>query len=359
MPHLASLLVPLALGATVQVPAGADLSAALASARPGDVIRLGPGQHRASLGRRSGPLRIEGAGPEATEVVAPEGEDGLVVVEGGEVSLSGLALRAGRARSALKVLGGAVRCREVLLQGGTTGAFVEGGRLEGQEVTLGGDWGLLARGQVQLTGGAASGLRAGVALLSGSLTLTRFAVTGPSAEAGVSVSGPSRARLVDVVIRSPGASGLAVTSGASVEAVALEVAGAQEQGGFLGDCVQVRRATVKLQGGTLSRCAGAALEASRAAVDLRGVGAAGGDAGCLALIDGTTARLDGNRCTGRGPAVVIAGGSKASARMSRWQVDPVYWVECGSGARVKLGDGERVSEPCRGAADPLDRSPRP
>ena len=35
--------------------------------------------------------------------------------------------------------------------------------------------------------------------------------------------------------------------------------------------------------------------------------------------------------------------------MNRWWIDPVFWVDCGSGARVALGDGERARAPCSGS----------
>jgi hypothetical protein len=77
--------------------------------------------------------------------------------------------------------------------------------------------------------------------------------------------------------------------------------------------------------------------------------------------------LSGNRCTGRGPAVVAASGAQVSARMDRWLADPVLWVECGSGARVRVGPGEQVAEPCKNVeggpgrkpAEPLDKAPHP
>ena len=40
-----STLLPLALAAVIDVPAGAPLGEALARAHPGDVVRLGPGVH--------------------------------------------------------------------------------------------------------------------------------------------------------------------------------------------------------------------------------------------------------------------------------------------------------------------------
>jgi hypothetical protein len=356
MTGILAAALPLVLTAVLDVPAGGDVSAALAAARSGDVIRLGPGEHRASLGRRRGPLRIEGAGVGRTEVIAPEGEDGLVV-EGGDVALAGLALRAGPAHAALKVLGGRASLDQVVLAGGGVGAFVQGAALDGRGVDLLGGYGLLARdARVDLAGGTARGDHAGVALLSGALALRRFAVTGPSSEAGVTVSG-GEAVLEEVVIRSPGPSGLAVTGAGVLRGFAVDVAGAREvqlaRGGegdaVLGACVQVRRGTVTLSAAALAGCGGAAVEASGGTISLRGVDASGGEAGCLVLVDGASAELVGNVCTGHGPAIVAASGARAVARMNRWRTDPVLWVDCGSGARVELGRGERVATPCRPA----------
>jgi len=358
MPALAAL-VPTLLAATIEVAAGSDLPAAFAAVQPGDTVRLGPGLHHGSLGRVRGPLRIAGAGVGTTRVVAPEGEDGLVV-ERGAVAISGLSLQAGRPRVALKVLGGEVTVDGVALTGGAVGAFVQDGRLEGSEVDLDGAYGVLIRsGELSLTVGRVHGTRAGVAQIAGRSELRRLSVVGPSMEAGVSVSGGT-ATLVDLVILSPGPAGLSVSASARVEARGLVVSGAKEaQGGFLGDCVEVMRGTLHLDYASLTRCAGAALEAMGGEVVLRGVDATGGAAGCLVLVDRAKATLDGNRCSGRGPAVVSAGGAQASATMNRWLADPVLWVECSSGARIHLGAGETTREPCQKAGDSLDKPRRP
>lgn len=355
----APLLLQCLLSATVDVAAGADLQAALSGAQPGDLIRLGPGEHQGSLGRLSGPMRISGAGAGVTWVIAPEGEDGLVV-EGGAVSLSGLGIISDGPRAALKVLGGEVTAEDVVLAGGAVGAFVDGGRLEAREVDLSGGYGLLVRGgEVRLTEGRARGANAGVAQLGGRSELRRLAVTGPATEAGVTISGGS-ALLEELVIRAPGPSGLSIQGRAQVEARSLDVSGATEtEGGFLGDCVQIRRGELRLTAASLTRCGGAALEAMGGTQDLRAVDAVGGAAGCLVFLDGATARLEGNRCIGRGPAVVSASRSQVFAAMDRWMADPVLWVECGSGARVRLGPGETVQEPCRQGGEPLDKPARP
>jgi hypothetical protein len=104
----------LACGATLDVPAGGDLAAAVARARPGDAIRLGPGEHRGALGTISG-VTVSGAGAGTTTVVAPQGADGVVVA--GDAVLAGLSIRAGPARSALKVTGGSLPNQT----GGTSG----------------------------------------------------------------------------------------------------------------------------------------------------------------------------------------------------------------------------------------------
>jgi hypothetical protein len=330
-------------GATLEVPPGGNLAAALARAQPGDTIRLAAGEHRGSLGRLAG-VAIVGAGAGATVVVAPEGEDGAIVT--GEAALSGLTLRAGPGRSGLKVLGGAARLADVALSGGASGAFVDEGRLAGRGVDLSGGYGLLARrGDVALDGGSARGTSAGVGIIGGAVTLRRFAVVGPATEGGISVGGGS-ARLEGVVVRAPGPTGVSVSHGGRLDAVELTVAGAVEHGVALGDCVQVLRGEVRIHGATLLGCAGAAVEASGGTVALSGADASGGVAGCLVLVNGATADLGGNLCAGRGPGLVAASGAHATARWNRWWTDPVFWVECGSGASVALGRGETAKPPC-------------
>jgi hypothetical protein len=340
---LAGAALAVALGATLDVAAGEDLASALARARAGDVVRLGRGTHRGSLGRASG-IAIVGAGAGETVVVAREGEDGLVVA--GEATLRGLSLRAGPGRSGLKVLGGAVRLEDVALSGGSCGAFVDGGALQGRGVDLAGEYGLLVRaGRVTLEGGSARGSGAGVGILGGEIVIRRFDVVGPAREAGVSVSRGS-VKLEVVTIRAPGPSGIAVSGSGVVEGAAITIAGAIESGGILGDCVQVRRGTLRLAGATLVGCSGAAVEASGGEISLRGVDASGGSAGGLVLLDGASAALEGNLVAGRGPALVLASGARASAVANRWWADPALWVDCGSGARVRLGRGEVLPEPC-------------
>ncbi len=351
-------LLPALLTATVNLAPGADLGAAVATARPGDVVQLAPGVYPSSLGRIRVPLRIVGAGAGITVVVAPEGEDGAVV-DGGDLRLESLTIRAQGPRSALKVLAGRARAEGVALAG-KTGAFVDGGRLDGTDVDLTGGYGLLLRtGEVSLLGARLRGSYAGLGQLGGRSDLRRVAVTGPSREAGLSVSGGS-ASLEDVVVRSPGPSGLSVVGGARIEARALDISGATESPeGIQGDCIQLRRGTLSVAGAALTRCGGAAVESLGGDVELRGVDATGGEAGCLVFLDKANAHLQGNRCLRTGPAVVAASGAQVHAEMNRWMVDPVLWVDCGSGARVYLGVGETSRQPCTKPGDSLDKPRRP
>ena len=100
---------------------------------------------------------------------------------------------------------------------------------------------------------------------------------------------------------------------------------------------------------TLVGCAGAAVEASGGTLSLSGVDAIGGSGGCIVLVNGARADLSGNLCGGRGPGLVLADGARATARVNRWWTDPVFWVDCGSGARVELGRGETSRAPCAAA----------
>jgi hypothetical protein len=342
----AGAAVALVLGAVLDVPAGAPLAPALAAARPGDVVRLGPGRHAGALGSPAG-VRIEGAGAGATTVVVPEGEDGAIAR--GPLALAGLSLRAGPARCGLKVFaGGDATLDDVALSGGSCGAFVDGGRLAARDVALAGGYGLLLRsGEARIDRGSARGSSAGIAVLAGAATLRRFAVTGPSAEAGVTVAGGT-ASLEGVVIRAPGPTGLAVSHGGRVEAVDVTVAGAVDEGGFLGACVQVLRGSVRLTGATLVGCAGAAVEAAGGEVVLDGVDATGGAAGCIVLVDGAAGALAGTWCGGRGPGLVVEGRSRARLVANRWRSAPFAWVDCAGGARVEVGRGEQLAPPCAG-----------
>jgi hypothetical protein len=185
-------------------------------------------------------------------------------------------------------------------------------------------------------------------VLGGAVALRRLAVTGPSVEAGISVAGGS-AVLEAVVVRSPGPSGIAVSGGGRVEGTGVTVAGAIEEQGMLGDCVQVIRGTLRLSDATLVRCAGAAVEASGGELRLDGVDAAGGAAGCLVFVNGAVSDLAGNLCVGRGPGLVVASRARTRLVANRWWTDPVIWADCGAGARVEVGRGERLKAPCAAA----------
>lgn len=344
MAPLLPIALSLLLGAEVALPAGAPLAEAVARLAAGDTLRLGPGQHRGSLGRLDG-VRVVGAGAGVTVVVVPQGQEGAVVAGPGEVSLEGLSLVAGPQRYALKVHGGAARLADVALVGGAGGAFVDGGRLDGREVLLDGRFGLLASGgATRLTGLTASGRHAAVAVLGTEVELSRAALTGPSSEAALSVAGGT-ARLHEVVVRDPGPTGVSVLRGAVV-AQDLTVAGPREERGVLGDCVQARRGELHLVASELVACGGAALEASRATVRLDGVDAGGGAAGCLVLTDRSEARLDATLCTRRGPGLVVMQGSTVRAFGARFWTEPAIWADCGSGARVELLDDPGRRQPC-------------
>jgi hypothetical protein len=344
MTEIMAAAIAFVLAAELEVAAGAPLQATIARAQPGDVVRLGPGVHASSLGRPAG-IRIVGAGSGETLVVAPEGEDGAIA--SGALELASLTLRAGPERCALKVLGGEVRLDDVGLAGGACGAFVDSGRLSASgAVATGGLYGVLVRdGDVSIADAAVRGGRAGVGALGGAIALRRVTVTGPSLEAGISIAGGST-RLDAVVIRSPGPAGIAVSDGARVEGADVTVAGAVEEHGMLGTCVQVIRAKLRIAGATLARCAGAAVEASGGSLRLEGLDASGGSAGCIVLVNGADADIAGSLCGGRGPGLVVASRARARLVGNRWQTDPVASVDCGSGARVEIGRGEKMKAPC-------------
>ncbi len=338
----AAALLALLAGADLLVPAGAPVAEALAHAVPGDTIRLGPGEHRGALGRLSG-VTVIGAGAGVTFVLAPQGEDGAVI--DGDATLRALSLIAGPARSALKALGGTATLDGVALQGGAVGLFVDGGRVAGRDVWLAGDYGFLQRsGATTLAGVTARGGRAGVALLGGELELTRGAVTGPSAEAAITVAGGT-ARLAELVVRDGGPSGLSV-SGGRVVARDLTIAGPREIGGIGGDCLLVMRATVFLSASELVGCGGAAVEASRAELLFDGVDAGGGSAGGFIFTDKTRAELRATLVTGRGPGLVAMQGARVRGWQARHWTDPALWVDCGSGARVEMLDAHGDRQPC-------------
>jgi hypothetical protein len=339
-------VLPLALAATIDVPAGGDLAAALARARAGDVVRLAEGDHRGGVVVPAG-VRVEGAGAARTRIVAPEGADALAVDHDAQVAA--VSLEAGAPRCALRVTAGTLRASGVRAAGGACGAHVSGGALDGTDVVLEGTVGLLVTGgSARIERGLLRGASAGATIHGGTATLRYLAITGPAREAGLSVAGGT-ALLEGVVIRALGPAGIAVATGGRVEGTGVVVAGASAEGGIPGTCVQVRRGSLSLSASTLLHCGGAAVEASSGTLRLTGVDAAGGAAGGIVLLDGASVDLDGNVVAGQGPGLTLEGGARATARMNRWWVDPVFWVDCGSGARVVLRDGERVRPPCNGS----------
>jgi hypothetical protein len=340
------LLIALAAGKVIEVPAGGSLSEAMTAAVAGDTIRLPAGVFSAAL-RPQHDLTMEGAGHEETVIVAPEGEPAMVVTKG--LTLTGVTLRAGGPQPALKVLdGGMVTAREVAFQGGAIGAAVLGGTLTGQDLDFHGKlYGLFVdNGMTTVERGAARADKAGIAVLRGRVVLSRYAVSGPASEAAISVS-RGEVELDAVAIVSPGPTGISVMGNGRVTGRDVTVSGATSKGGFLGDCVQGLRSTVVLTQSELRGCDGAAVEASGGEIRLTGVDAVGGEVGCIALVDQARGRFEGVRCAGKGPGLVAASGSTAELSMNRWLGPPPFFVECEAGARLSLGEGETHSNPCR------------
>lgn len=333
--------VALSLGAVVDVPAGAPLAPALAAARAGDVIRLGPGRHAGTLGVLAGVV-VEGAGAGVTRVVVPDGDDGAIVRGG--AALTGLSLEAGRGRTALVVLAGEATLDDVALSG-ELALVVNGGRVVARRVALRGDHGLVVRdGEARVEEADLRGDGAAIAVLGGAVTVRRASITGPSLVAAVTVA-RGAASLDAVVIRAPGTTGLSVSHGGTVDGQDVTIVGATESAGMLGACAAVQRATLRLDGATLA-CAGTAVEASGGVVRLRGVDAAGGEAGCVVLVNGAEGDLEGNVCAGRGPGLVVGSGARAALVANRWWTTPTVAVDCAGGARVEVGRGEAVGSPC-------------
>ncbi len=346
---IAAALLALLAGAERFVPAGASLAEAAARSTAGDTLRLGPGEHRGTLGRLAG-VTVAGAGAGVTVVLAPPGED-AAIVDGG-AAFRGLSLVAGPARSAVKALAGEVTFDGVALVGGEVGLFVDGARVTGRDLWLEGTYGLLQRsGAVAVSGVTARGSRAGVALLGGELELARGAVTGPSGEAAVSIAG-GIARLAELALRNGGPSGLSV-SGGRVMARDLTISGPRETSGLGGDCLLVMRATLTLSSSELVGCGGAAIEAARAELVLDGVDAGGGAAGGFIFTDRTHAVLSATLVTGQGPGLVAMQGAQVRGWQARHWTEPVMWVDCGSGARVELLDAHGARQPCSPAEPPV------
>ena len=338
---MAPAVLAVLLTAVVSVPAGASLPDALARARRGDTVALGAGVHRGSLGRVA-ELTVTGEGEGATVVEAPEGTPGAVVR--GAVTFTGLTLRAGPAQCALVVDGGAAALRDVALAGGACGAAVSSGSLAAVRADLrGGRHGLVVRGgDARVDGGSLQGSLAGVAVEGGAAAISNAVVFGPSRKAAVTVTGGDVA-LSAVVIASPGPAGIAIAGG-RVRAEAVTIGGADRDGPSA--CVEALGGEVTLSGSELVRCGGSGVAASGARVRLDGVDVEGGTSGCLALVGSARGDLQGVRCTGRGPGLLLAGGATAQLRMDRWLVDPALVVECAKGSRATLLYGELVREPC-------------
>ncbi|HSB20047.1 MAG TPA: hypothetical protein VLD85_08575 [Anaeromyxobacteraceae bacterium] len=337
-----TLLLSLALAATVEVRAGEPLRPALARLGPGDTLRLGPGRHRGGLGKVSG-VTVEGSGAAATVVEAGEDEPAATVA--GDVSLRGLTLAAGPIRCGLAVQSGTARVRDAALTGGACGAFVEGGRLDAGKVTLtGGLYGLLVGGgQAALDGATLRGEAAGAAMTRGAMHLARTVVTGPAREAAVSVSGGT-ATLDEVVVADPGPSGIAVLGG-KLEGREVTVSGPREAGGLRGDCLLSIRGQVRLRDSMLLRCGGLAGEVAGGFLRLESVYFEGGREGGIALTRGARAELEDVVAAGSGPALVVEGTSSARIAASRWLAEPALQVDCAGGARVTLAGGS-LPEPC-------------
>jgi hypothetical protein len=142
-----------------------------------------------------------------------------------------------------------------------------------------------------------------------------------------------------------------------VEARDLAVSGPREHGGVGGDCLLVQRATVRLSASVLTRCGGAAVEASRADLRLDGGAAGGGAAGGFVFTDQARAELRGTLVTGRGPGLVAMQGARVRGWLARHWTDPAVWVDCGSGARVEWLDAGQARQPCL-PAEPAGAAPK-
>lgn len=357
---IASFLA-LVLAATFHVESGGDLAQALSRTRPGDVVDLAPGVYTSSLGRLQG-VRVVGAGEGRTEVRAPEGMDGATLA--GESSIEALTLSAPAEHCALVISGGENRLRDLSLVGSACGVRILGGSLEASEVSLSGRRALvISGGRAEFTSGSARGELAGVFVMGGSLALRRFSVVGPSKEAAVLAGGGSLA-LEAVVVRSPGSIGLSVSRGARALANRLTIVGGGSDEEIPGACVLSERGELTIHDAQLARCAGVAVAATGGRATLTGVDAVGASSGCFEFRGRARATLVGNTCIGRGPGLVVADGADVSASMNVWAVDPVRVVDCKSGARLRIGPGERGPSPCSDPkaierSSPLDKRPPP
>lgn len=348
-PRMLASVLALAAAATLEVGPGESLAAAVARAKPGDELKLHAGTFAGTLGRLKG-LRIVGVDPGQTIVEAAEGEDGLVAED--SVELAHLTLVGAAGKAGLKVLGGETKLDDVILHGGSSGAFVgRGARLTARNTSFsGGLYGLLLdKGSATVASGQARGGRAGVAMNDGTVELSRFEIAGPSKDAALSV-GSGRATLHDVVMMQPGPSGISVSYGGEVVGDGVVIAGIEAEND-MGDCVQALKAKVTLSDALLRKCLGAAVSSSGGEIRLDGVDAAGGSAGCLVLLDGSKGALQGVRCAGHGPGLVAMGGTRALLRMNRWLAGEMLFVECAN-SEVKLLYGEEERPPCQGSTAP-------
>jgi hypothetical protein len=349
-----ALVAALAAAATLDVAAGDGLAGAVARLRPGDTLRLGPGVHRGALAMAAlSGVTVSGAGAGVTVIEAAEGEPAAVVR--GAVALEALTLLAGPAQCALVVDGGAAKVRDAALAGGGCGARLGAGSLRGERVDVrGGARGLVVTGgELALEGGSLHGAVAGLAAAGGTAALSGTVVFGPSREAAVTVTGGD-VRLWAVTVAAPGPAGLVLSAG-RLSGEGVTVAGPAREG-TASACVEALGGELALGASELFRCGGTGVTASRARVRLDGVDVEGGASGCVTLVDGARADLQGVRCTARGPGLYAGSGATAQLRMNRWLVDPALVVECGAGSRVDLLYGESVRQPCTAA--PSSTAPR-
>ena len=342
---LAGVALALATSVTLDVAPGDDLAAVLRRAKPGDTLALARGRHHGALPALAG-LTVTGAGAGETVLEAPEG---CPRRGGGGRGDAHRPHRARRPRGAVcaGVEGRPAVLRDVALAGGACGALVDGRRApRGRRPPARRRHGLLvAGGEARLRDArrctaASPASRSSAAPRRSSARRSRTLARG-----GIRSTGGEATLLASVVL-APGPVGLAVTRG-SLRADESTVSGAGPRGGP-STCAEALGGELRLAGSELRRCGGAALEASRAVVVLDGVDVEGGAAGCLALVDGARADLQGVRCSGHGPGLFVGSGAQAEARHDRWLVDPTMVVECATGARVRLGPGETGREPCPG-----------
>ena len=259
------------------------------------------------------------------------------MVEDGAVALSGLAIQAGGPRAALKVLGGRGLGRGVVARRrARSGPSSTGAGSRVATSTLAGGYGLLLRrGEVSLAASRARGAQRGPgAARRPRLELRQLAVDGPlhggrgdhlgrRAPRSRAWSSVTPARPGSRSWRAPGSRRADWTSRGPARWTAASWATASR-------CCA---GTLRLDGERPRRAAEAPPSRRWAGTLRRSWASTHGRGGRLpgASSTGPQAELDGNRCSGRGPAVVSAGGAQVSATMNRWRADPVFWVECARG----------------------------